>query len=101
MSGEETSNLMFHLKAEKFTFTGELEPEKTTNLAHVMEAANKLKGYVVACNVTDNPQSYAYISSLAASYLVQKETGMETIYQITCRDRNRIALLSDLLGAEL
>jgi methylenetetrahydrofolate reductase (NADPH) len=45
------------------------------------------------------PPAFAYISSLAASYLVQKETGMETIYQITCRDRNRIALLSDMLGA--
>ncbi|MEM2112130.1 MAG: methylenetetrahydrofolate reductase, partial [Candidatus Bathyarchaeia archaeon] len=99
MSLATLSNLMYQLKTKKFTFTGELEPEKTTNLAHVFEAANKLKGYVVACNVTDNPQSFAYISSLVASYLVQKETGMEVIYQITCRDRNRIALISDLLGA--
>jgi len=99
MSEEAISELMAQLGAKKFTFTGELEPEKTANLAHTMEASKKLKGYVVACNVTDNPQSFAYISSLVASYLVQRETGMETIYQMTCRDRNRIALLSDILGA--
>jgi len=93
------SNLMSQLKAKEFTFTGELEPEKTTNLAKVIETANKLKGYVVACNVTDNPQSFGYVSSLATSYIVQRDTGMETIYQLTCRDRNRIALISDLLGA--
>lgn len=90
---------MSKLKAKKFTFTGELEPEKTTNLTHIFEVAEKQKGYVVACNVTDNPQSFAYISSLVASYLVQEKTGMETIYQITCRDRNRMALFSDILGA--
>ncbi len=93
------SNLMSHLSAGRFTFTGELEPEKTTDLKEVIETVNRLKGYVVACNVTDNPQSFSYISSLAAAYIVQRETGMETIYQITCRDRNRIALISDLLGA--
>jgi len=99
MSQNVFSNLMSQLKDRKFTFTGELEPEKTTNLAEVIETANKLKRHVVACNVTDNPQSFGYVSSLAASYIVQREAGMETIYQLTCRDRNRIALFSDLLGA--
>jgi methylenetetrahydrofolate reductase (NADPH) len=99
MSRKTPGMLMSQLNTKTFTFTGELEPEKTTNLAHIMEAAQKLKGYVVACNVTDNPQSFAYLSSLAASHLIQKETGMETIYQVTCRDRNRMALFSDLLGA--
>lgn len=93
------SELMSNLKAKKFTFTGELEPGKTADLTSVLQTASFLKDYVVACNVTDNPQSFGYVSSLAASYLVQKETGMETIYQVTCRDRNRLALLSDLLGA--
>ncbi|RJS91911.1 5,10-methylenetetrahydrofolate reductase [Candidatus Bathyarchaeota archaeon] len=99
MTGEIISDLMKNLKSGKFTFTGELEPKKTTNLEHIFESVQRLKGYVTACNVTDNPQSFACISSLAASYLIQKETGMETIYQVTCRDRNRIGLLSDLLGA--
>ncbi|RJS75059.1 5,10-methylenetetrahydrofolate reductase [Candidatus Bathyarchaeota archaeon] len=99
MATQTVSNLMADLKDGKFVFTGELEPEKTTTLEHALEAARKLKGYVVACNVTDNPQSFAYISSLAASYLIQQKVEMEVIYQITCRDRNRIALFSDLLGA--
>ncbi|HIE13837.1 TPA: 5,10-methylenetetrahydrofolate reductase [Candidatus Bathyarchaeota archaeon] len=69
------------------------------DLKEVIESTLRMKGYVIACNVTDNPQSFAYISSLAAAYIVQKETGVETIYQLTCRDRNRLALTSDLLGA--
>ncbi|MEM2092144.1 MAG: methylenetetrahydrofolate reductase [Candidatus Bathyarchaeia archaeon] len=99
MSGAIISELMASLKSGKFTFTGELEPEKTTNLTRYVEAAKKIKGYVVACNITDNPQSFAYISSLVASYVIQRDSGLETIYQITCRDRNRIAIFSDLLGA--
>lgn len=90
---------MSSLKSGKFTLTGELEPEKTTDLTAVIEEASYLKNYVVASNVTDNPQSCGYISSLTASYIIQRDTGMEVIYQLTCRDRNRLALLSDLLGA--
>lgn len=93
------SELMRELKAGRFVFTGELEPEKTTDLTEIIEAAKFLKGYVVACNVTDGPGAYAYLSSLAASYILQRETGIEMIYQLTCRDRNAIALFADLLGA--
>ena len=93
------SALISSLNCGKFTFTGELEPKKTTDLADIIQTASFLKNSVVACNVTDNPQSFGYISSLVASYLIQKESKMETIYQLTCRDRNRLALLSDLLGA--
>lgn len=90
---------MSGLKAGKFNFTGELEPGKTTDLTSVIKEAMFLKDFVIASNVTDNPGSFGYISSLAASYVIQRETGMEIIYQLTCRDRNRLALLSDLLGA--
>ena len=90
---------MRELKAGRFVFTGELTPEKTTDLTEIIEAAKTLKGYVVACNVTDGPGGYAYMSSLAASYILQKETGIEMIYQLVCRDRNVIGLFSDLLGA--
>ena len=90
---------MKEIKAGRFVFTGELEPEKTSNLSDLFKGVTKLLNHVVACNVTDNPQSMGYISSLAASYIIQKETGMECIYQLRCSDRNRIALLSDLLGA--
>ena len=99
MSRPVFSELMAQIRAGKFVFTGELEPEKTIDLTETLEAARRLKGYVTACNVTDNPQAFGYISSLAASYIVQKEAGVEAIYQITCRDRNRIAITSDLLGA--
>ena len=93
------SRLMNELKEGKFVFTGELEPRKITDLAEIVEEAKSLKGYVTACNVTDNPGSNACFSSLVCSYIVQRDAGVETIYQLTCRDRNRLALFSDLLGA--
>ena len=61
------SELMSNLKAKKFTFTGELEPEKTADLTAYFRRPAFLKDYVIACNVTDNPQSFGYVSSLAAS----------------------------------
>lgn len=90
---------MREIVAKRFVFTGELEPGKTTNLHELIEGAKKMKDAVVAANVTDNPQSMAYMSSLIASYSVQKESGLEMVYQLRCSDRNRIALISDLLGA--
>lgn len=90
---------MREIKAGRFVFTGELEPGKTTNLHHLIEGAKVMKDAVVAANCTDNPQSMAYMSSLVASYSVQKESGLELVYQLRCSDRNRIALFSDLLGA--
>jgi 5,10-methylenetetrahydrofolate reductase len=93
------SNLMRELHSGRFFFTGELEPVKTIEVTELLEEARALRNYVVACNVTDNPASMASMSSLVASYIVQKETEMETIYQLRCSDRNRIALTSDLLGA--
>ncbi|MBE0515957.1 MAG: methylenetetrahydrofolate reductase [Methanophagales archaeon] len=96
---EAYSNLMQEILNGKFVFTGELEPEKTTDLNELVEGAKPLVGYAVACNVTDNPQSMAYMSSLVASYLVQRDAGMETIYQLRCSDRNRLALTADVLGA--
>ncbi len=96
---EAYSNLMQAILDGEFVFTGELEPEKTTNLEELVEGAKPLVGYAVACNVTDNPQSMAYMSSLVASYIVQRDAGMETIYQLRCSDRNRLALTADILGA--
>lgn len=84
---------------KKFSYTGELEPGKITDLRGMVEEARKLRRYVAACNVTDNPQAYGYVSSLAASYMIQEKAGVEAIYQLTCRDRNRLALTSELLGA--
>ena len=96
---EAYSNFMQELVDGKFVFSGELEPEKTTDLTELVEGAKPLVGYAVACNVTDNPQSMAYMSSLVASYVVQRDAGMEVVYQLRCSDRNRIALTADVLGA--
>lgn len=90
---------MKEIQSENFVFTGELEPVKTTDLSSVIKEAKYLKDHVTACNVTDNPSSYAALSSLVAAHVVEKKAGMETIYQLRCADRNRIALTSDLLGA--
>ena len=93
------SKLVKDIRAGKFVLTGELEPEKVTNLEEVLSSAKAMKPYVVAANVTDNPLAYAYMNSLVPSYFVQKETGLETVYQMTIRDRNRLALVSDVLAA--
>jgi len=93
------SQLVKDIRAGKFVLTGELEPEKVTGLEEVLVSARAMKPYVVAANVTDNPLAYAYMNSLVPSWVVQKEVGLETVYQMTVRDRNRLALTSDVLAA--
>jgi len=99
MAKEAYSELMKSLSENRFTFTGELEPVKTTNLHETLEGAKALKGNVVAANVTDNPTAFAYMNALVPCYVIQREVGLETVYQVTVRDRNRLALVSDLLAA--
>jgi 5,10-methylenetetrahydrofolate reductase len=84
MGDEVYSDLMRELKTGKYVFTGELEPEKAGDVNEPIEMARELKGMVVACNVTDNPQSFAYVNSMAASYLIQKETGIVWRFYQTC-----------------
>ena len=96
---EAYSELMKEISKGKFVFTGELEPVKTTNLHEVLEGAKILKGHVVAINITDNPTSFGYMNALVPSYMIQREAGVEAVYQMTTRDRNRLALLSDVLAA--
>ena len=93
------SQLQEALAAKRFIFTGEIEPVKTTDLTEVLETARILKGHVVATNVTDNPTAFAYMNSLVPCYMIQEKVGLETIYQVTTRDRNRLALVADLLAA--
>lgn len=96
---EAYSDLTRQIRDGKFVFTGELEPVKTTNLHEVIEGAKLLKGHVVAINITDNPTAFGYLNALVPSYLIQKEAEVEAVYQMTTRDRNRLALLSDVLAA--
>lgn len=82
----------------RFTVTVEVGPPKDCNPEKILEKARLLKGSAVAYNVTDNQTAVTRLSSLAGSVLLLQE-GLEPIMQMTCRDRNRIGLQSDVLGA--
>lgn len=82
----------------EFVVTSEVGPPKGTEVAEMLENAELLNSRVDALNLTDQQSSVMRLGSLAASALL-KERGIEPIYQLTCRDRNRIALQSDLLSA--
>jgi methylenetetrahydrofolate reductase (NADPH) len=92
------SNLKQAFDSGKFAVTAEAGPLKGTSTIELKEVAEILKGKVTAVNVTDQQSSVMRLGSLATSYLL-KQWGLEPIYQVTCRDRNRIALQSDLLSA--
>ncbi len=82
----------------KFVVTSEIGPPKGVDVAEMMEDAEVLKDRVDAINVTDQQSSVMRIGSLAVCKLL-KDQGIEPILQVTCRDRNRIALQSELLSA--
>ncbi|MCD6407101.1 methylenetetrahydrofolate reductase [Candidatus Aerophobetes bacterium] len=82
----------------KFVITSEIGPPKGTNIEPLLKEAEELKGKVDAINVTDLQSSVMRLGSLAVCRLL-KERGIEPVFQITCRDRNRLALQSDLLSA--
>ncbi|MCM8770114.1 MAG: methylenetetrahydrofolate reductase, partial [Candidatus Omnitrophica bacterium] len=82
----------------KFTLTSEIGPPKGTDIEPVLQEAEHLRGKVDAFNVTDLQSSVMRLGSLATCRLLV-ERGLEPIFQITCRDRNRLALQSDLLSA--
>lgn len=92
------SNLENLLERGEFVITSECGPPKGGDRSVIEHKANLLKGNVDAVNVTDNQTSIVRMSSLA-SCLILKEMGIEPILQMTTRDRNRIAIQSDLLGA--
>ena len=92
------SNLEKVLKAGEFAFTGELGPPRGTNTEEVREKARFLKGNVDSVNITDNQTAVVRMSSWAASLLIIEE-GLEPNYQMVCRDRNRLAMQGDILGA--
>jgi methylenetetrahydrofolate reductase (NADPH) len=86
------------LDAGEFVVTSEVVPPRSGDGAAVREAARGLVGYVDAVNVTDNPAASPYMSPLAGTRFVQ-EAGAEPTLQLVCRDRNRLAITADLLGA--
>ncbi|MCL2820364.1 MAG: methylenetetrahydrofolate reductase [Oscillospiraceae bacterium] len=92
------SNLQKILEAGHFSVTSEIGPPMSANADFVREQAHDITGLVDAANVTDCQAAVVRMSSVAASVLALQE-GVEPILQMTCRDRNRIAIQSDLLGA--
>lgn len=82
----------------EFLITAEVTPPKGVNPNHVLKMAKLLKSRVHAVNITDGSRAVLRMSSLAACTLLLKE-GVEPICQITCRDRNSLALQADLMGA--
>ena len=85
------------LRSGAFAVTGEVVPPRGGDGAAVTAHARGLVGYVDAANVTDNPAASAHMSPVAAAALVAG-AGVEPTLQLTVRDRNRLALVSDLLG---
>ncbi len=92
------SNLERVLESGAFTVTAELGPPKSAHAPSVRKKADLLKGQVDAANITDNQTAIVRMSSIAAARLALDQ-GVEPVMQMTCRDRNRIAIQSDLLGA--
>jgi len=86
------------LEARKFVITAEVGPLKGTDTTEITEVAQLLQGKVDAANVTDQQSSVMRLGSLATCHLL-KEEGLDPVFQVTCRDRNRLALQSDLLSA--
>lgn len=92
------SKLQESLQQGKFTITGEIGPPKGVDLKKCMKEASYLKDRVVAVNVTDNQSSVMRIGSLGVCAKLVQE-GYEPIFQLTCRDRNRLAIQSDILSS--
>ena len=82
----------------QFVVTAEVGPPKGIHLEHLVEEAKTYLSGITAVNVTDNQSSVMRTSTLATCAMM-KQAGLTPIYQATCRDRNRLALQSDLLGA--
>ncbi len=92
------SELQAKLRSGQFVITAEITPPVSTDPAEFLRRAMPLKGLATAVNVTDGAGAKVHLSSLAtAHFLVQ--SGIEPIFQMTCRDRNRLALQGDILGA--
>lgn len=92
------SNLQKALKSGEFIVTGELGPPKSAEREKIEHHAEILGGVVDAVNLTDNQTAIVRTSSIACGKILV-DMGLDPVIQITCRDRNRIAIQSDVLGA--
>jgi methylenetetrahydrofolate reductase (NADPH) len=92
------SKLRQQLEAGRFAVTAEIVPPKGTNIKPTIAAARALWPHVQGININENPHAVMRIGSLAVSRLLA-ENGMEPVFHVTTRDKNRLALQSELLGA--
>jgi 5,10-methylenetetrahydrofolate reductase len=88
------------LESGKFVVTAEVGPPKGTDIEEMLHHIDLLKDKVDGLNVTDNQSSVMRLSSISVSHII-REKGGEPILQMTCRDRNRLALESDLISANI
>ncbi|MDI6605570.1 MAG: methylenetetrahydrofolate reductase [Candidatus Omnitrophota bacterium] len=91
-------NFKEKIQSGKFVVTSEIGPPKGIETAQILEDAELIRGRIDGINVTDLQSSVMRLGSLAVCSLL-KQKGFEPIFQLTCRDRNRLALQSDLLSA--
>ena len=98
MELQTTSNLEKVLKNGHIAVTSECGPPRSSDPTHIIEKGHLIKNHVDAINITDNQTSVTRICSLAACIHLRNE-GLEPVLQMVTRDRNRIALQSDILGA--
>ena len=88
------------LAAGRFLRTVEIVPPKGVDVTQMLDAARALKAAGVdAVNVPDGPRAQSRMGAVLSALLIERETGLETVVHYTCRDRNLLSMLSDLLGA--
>jgi methylenetetrahydrofolate reductase (NADPH) len=92
------TNLERVLTSGRFAVTAEIGPPRGADAEHMREWAHKLKGCADAYNVTDCQTAIVRLSSFAGC-IILREVGLEPIMQMACRDRNRIAMQAEILGA--
>src|ERR1700761_5955184 len=92
------SALQDRLSKGRFVMPAELAPPVSADAADLLDKAKALKGLADAVNVTDGAGARAHMAALAAARLLL-DIGIEPVLQLTCRDKNRIALQSELMGA--
>jgi methylenetetrahydrofolate reductase (NADPH) len=97
-AGSAQSHLQAVLEQGQFAVTAEIGPPRGSNVAPIRRKAKLLRDWIDAANVTDNQSAVVRMASWAGCIVVKQE-GVEPVMQLQCRDRNRIALQSDLLGA--
>lgn len=87
------------LVAGTFVLTAEVDPPRGPDITRLAAGVGRFVDLVDAVNVTDCPRANVRMSPVAAAHLLQHTTGIDTVFHITCRDRNLIGLQADLLGA--